>query len=203
MNIFELLNARRAVKNFDSNFVIPNEDIEKLLSAATLAPSAFNIQHWRFVIIKNRELRNQLRSAARDQPQVTDASLLIVLCADLQAWTKDPAKYWENVPQAVRDFIVSAIHNYYADRPEVQRDETMRSCGIVAQTIMLTAKEMGYDSCPMDGFDFAQVAKIINLPNDHIISMMIAIGKSNKEPFPRATRLPLGNIIINDQFITA
>ena len=51
-----------------------------------------------------------------------------------------------------------AIDQYYRGKDQVQRDEAMRSCGIAAQTLMLAAKSMGYDSCPMDGFDFDEVA---------------------------------------------
>jgi nitroreductase len=70
-------------------------------------------------------------------------------------------------------------------------------------TIMLMAKEMGYDSCPMDGFDFDQVARIINLPHDHIITMMITIGKPLQTARPRAGQLPLEDVLFTDQFPNA
>jgi nitroreductase len=125
---------------------------------------------------------------------------LIVLCADLKAWEKQPARYWRDVQKPVRDFMLPAIHQYYAGREQVQRDEAMRSCGIAAMTLMLAAKEMGYDSCPMDGFDFAAVGKQINLPPDHAIAMFVAIGKGIKEPFPRGGQLPLSEVVVEDGF---
>ena len=76
----------------------------------------------------------------------------------------------------------------------------MRSCGIAAQTIMLAAKAMGYDSCPMDGFDFNRVAQLIRLPQDHIISMFITVGKATKKPWPRPGQLPLEELVIKNQF---
>ena len=93
-----------------------------------------------------------------------------------------------------------AIDQYYRDKPHVQRDEAMRSCGIAAQTLMLTAKTMGYDSCPMDGFDFSAVGKLINLPNDHVIAMFVAIGKAVSEAAPRAGQLALNDIVIENRF---
>ena len=66
--------------------------------------------------------------------------------------------------------MLPAIDNYYRGKEQVQRDEAMRSCGITAQTLMLAAKSMGYDSCPMDGFDFERVAELIRLPADHVIA---------------------------------
>jgi nitroreductase len=76
----------------------------------------------------------------------------------------------------------------------------MRSCGIAAQTLMLAAKAMGYDSCPMDGFDFEQVAKLIQLPDDHVIAMFVAIGKATQEAQPRAGQLSLDEVVIENSF---
>ena len=76
----------------------------------------------------------------------------------------------------------------------------MRSSGIAAQTLMLAAKGMGYDSCPMDGFDFEKVAEIINLPEDHVIAMFVAIGKATSPANPRGGQLPLDDIVIKNRF---
>jgi nitroreductase len=172
----------------------------ELLSLAALSPTVFNIQHWRFVIIKDPELRNEIRKVAWDQAQVTDCSLFIILCADLKAWEKSPERYWKNAPKEVQDFILPAINNYYQGQDQVQRDEALRSSGIAAQTLMLASKAMGYDSCPMDGFDFSAVAKLINIPDDHIIAMFIAIGKATAAAAPRAGQLALDEIIIENTF---
>jgi nitroreductase len=131
---------------------------------------------------------------------VTDACLLIVLCADLKAWEKEPQRYWKNAPQPVQDFIVPAIDQYYRGREQVQRDEAMRSCGIAAGTLMLAAKSMGYDSCPMDGFDFDAVGKLLNLPQDHVVAMFVAIGKGIKEAWPRGGQLAKADVVITDRF---
>jgi nitroreductase len=200
MTVSEAIKTRRAVKAFDPNHRMTQAETERLLSLATLAPTAFNIQNWRFVLVRDPELRKQVRAVAWDQPQVTDASLLVVVCADLKAWEKEPARYWRDAPQAVREFVVPAIHDYYAGREQVQRDEAMRSCGIAAMTVMLAAKEMGYDSCPMDGFDFDAVGKLIRLPKDHVIAMFVAVGKGIQEPWPRGGQLPLAEVVIEDRF---
>jgi len=76
----------------------------------------------------------------------------------------------------------------------------VRSCGIAAQTLMLAAKGLGYDSCPMDGFDFEAVAELIRLPEDHVIAMFVAIGKSIKEPWPRGGQLDSSEVIIQNKF---
>ena len=157
MKTLEAIRARRAVKHYDANHKMSAEEMNEILSLAILSPTAFNIQNWRFVVVDDPELRKKIRKVAWDQSQVTDTSLFLILCADLKAWEKKPGRYWANAPKEVQDFMLPAIDAYYRDKEQVQRDEAMRSCGIVAQTIMLAAKSPGYDSCPMDGFDFEKV----------------------------------------------
>lgn len=200
MNTLDAINARRAIKHYDPTHRMTEEEIKTLLTAALQAPTAFNIQHWRFVTVIDPEVRKQIRAVAWDQAQVTDASLLIVLCADKDAWKKDAARYWKDAPQPVQDFLVPAIGQYYEGREQVQRDECMRSCGMAGMTIMLAAKAMGYDSCPMDGFDFDAVAKIIKLPEDHVISFMIAVGKGTQPAWPKPGQLPYDEVVITNTF---
>jgi len=76
----------------------------------------------------------------------------------------------------------------------------MRSCGMAAQTIMLAAKEMGYDTCPMDGFDFDAVARLINLPADHIPTMFVVVGKALNEAQPRGGQLTMDEVVIYNKF---
>ena len=200
METKDAIKLRRSVKYYDPSHKLTQNEITELLSLTALSPTAFNIQHWRFVVVKDPELRNEIRKAAWDQAQVTDSSLLVILCADLKAWEKSPHRYWQNAVQGVQDFILPAIDSYYREKKQVQRDEAMRSCGIAAQTLMLAAKSMGYDSCPMDGFDFSAVANLINLPDDHLIAMFITIGKGTTEAAPRAGQLTLDEIVIENSF---
>ena len=200
MDVFTAVETRRAVKHFDPNHKMSEDEIKKILSYAMLSPTSFNIQHWRFVVVKDEELRKKIRKAAWNQAQVTDASLLIVLCGDTKAWEKEPERYWRNAPEEVKNFVIPAIENFYRGREFVQRDEAIRSCGIAGQTIMLVAKAMGYDSCPMIGFDFDEVARLINLPQDHVIGMMIAIGKALKPAWPRGGQLSYEEVVIVDRF---
>ncbi len=200
MNVFEAIETRRAVKQYDANHQLTSEEEKLLFDLALKSPTAFNIQNWRFVVVKDKKLRRQIRAAAWDQAQVTDASLLIVLCADTKSWERNPDRYWQNADAGVQQFMLPMIDNYYRGHDQVQRDEAMRSCGMAAQTLMLTAKAMGYDSCPMDGFDFDAVGKLINLPEHHIISMFVTIGKSTQEPWPRPGQLAVNEVVVTDRF---
>ncbi|MCI5050483.1 MAG: nitroreductase family protein [Rickettsiales bacterium] len=200
MNTLETIKARRAVKHYDPDFVMPQADIDTLLEHAILAPTSFNIQHWRLVMVEDAEMRAQLREAAWGQEQVTDATLAFVLCADVKAWEKEPERYWKDAPQEARDTLVPMIHSFYDGKEQLQRDEALRSVGIVAQTIMLAAKAMGYDSCPMIGFDPDKVAELIKLPEDHVAGMMLVVGKAAKPARPKPGQLPLSDVVIKNRF---
>ena len=200
MHVNEAIQSRRSIKHYDPKYVMTKEEVHTLLSNAVLSPTAFNIQNWRFVVVTDQALRQKIRDVSWGQAQVTDASILIVLVADLMAWNKEPGRYWKDAPQSVQDYLVPAIHQYYHNKPQVQRDEAMRSCGMAAMNLMLTAKAMGYDTCPMDGFDFDQVAKLLNLPDDHTPAMFVCVGKAVKDPMPRGGQLSLDEVVIENQF---
>jgi nitroreductase len=200
MDVFDAVYARRAIKHFDPDHEMTQAEIDRLLETAIQAPTSFNIQHWRFVVVRDPELRRQIRAHGNDQAQMTDASLLILMTADIQAWRKDPQRYWTNAPKDVADLLVGWMGPFHEGRPQLQRDEAQRSIGMAMQTIMLTAQAMGYDSCPMIGFDLEAVAGLINLPEDHCIGPMIAIGKRTKDSWPKPGQLPLAEVVITDRF---
>jgi len=200
MDTFDAIYARRSVKQFDPSHTMPESDITKLLEAAIQAPTSFNIQHWRFVVVKDPELRKQIRANGNDQAQMTDASLLIVMTGDTKAWAKSPERYWRDAPKEVADMLVGWMGPFHEGREWLQRDEAQRSIGMAMQTLMLAAKSMGYDSCPMIGFDIEKVAELVNLPKDHVMGPMIAIGKGTKQPWPKPGQLALSEVVIENRF---
>lgn len=200
MPVHQAIQHRRSIKHYDTQHKMTQAEIDQLMSLAMLSPTAFNIQNWRFVVVTDPVLRQQIRAVSWNQAQVEEASLLIILTADLKSWAKQPERYWKDAPQAVADFLVPAIGQYYDNKEQVQRDEAMRSCGMAAMTIMLAAKEMGYDTCPMDGFDFDAVAKLLNLPDDHTPAMFVTVGKGIKDAWPRGGQLAMNEVVIENQF---
>ncbi len=201
MNTLDAIYQRRSVKGYDPNHQMTPEEEQKLLEATIQAPTSFNIQHWRFVILREPELRQKIRKEyGNDQAQMTDASLLILFTADMKAWQKEPYRYWQNAPQEVADLLVNWMGPFHEGREWLQRDEAQRSIGMAMQTLMLTAKAMGYDSCPMIGFDIDKVAELINLPEDYVMGPMVAIGKKVKEPWPKPGQLPLSELVIENKF---
>jgi nitroreductase len=200
MNIFDAIRERRAIKDFDAQHQFTVQETEQLLDLAMQAPSSFNIQHCRLVNVTDKALRIKLREAAHDQAQVTNGSLLFVVTVDIKAWEKDPARYWVNAPKEAQDILVPWINPFYSGKEQLQHDEAMRSAGIMLQTMMLAAKGMGYDSCPMVGFDFEKVAELIHLPKDYAIAAMLVIGKGIKPAWPKPGFIPLSEMMVENHF---
>ena len=88
MDFKKIVQERRSIKYFDANHKMTKDEINELFKMTLLSPTAFNIQHWRFDLIENKELREQIKKISFNQSQVTDASLLVVISGDLDAWKK-------------------------------------------------------------------------------------------------------------------
>ncbi|MEM9013946.1 MAG: nitroreductase family protein [Pseudomonadota bacterium] len=201
METLDAIAKRRSIKEFDAGHKFSKSEEESLLRAAMLAPTSFNIQHWRFVIIRDPALREKIRKDhGNDQAQMTDASLLIAMTADVKAWAKSPERYWRHAPEEVANLLVNWMGPFHDGRDWLQRDEAQRSIGMAMQNLMLAATAMGYHSCPMIGFDIEEVAKLINLPDDHVMGPMVAVGKGIKEPWPKGGQLALEEVIIENGF---
>ncbi len=104
MHIEDAVRSRRAIKGYDSSFSLTREEKDHLLDLALHAPSAFNLQHVRLVEVSDPQLRVQLREVAWDQAQVTDAAMLVVVCAQLDSWERNAQRVWDGAPEAVQAF---------------------------------------------------------------------------------------------------
>ena len=131
---------------------------------------------------------------------MTDASLLVLMTADVNAWKKEPQRYWQNAPAEVAELLVNWMAPFHEGREWLQRDEAQRSIGMAMQTLMLAARSMGYESCPMIGFDIDKVAELINLPDDHVMGPMVAIGKGTKGAWPKPGQLALEEVVKENSF---
>jgi nitroreductase len=200
MNITEVIEARRSVKNFDPEHIMPEEDLAELIRLTKLAPSSFNMQNYRLLVVRDKEIRKQIRNLAWDQAHITDASVLFILCADLTAHQEDASLYWSHAPQEVQDIIGPMIKPFYEGNDRLIRDEAVRSTGLAGMTLMLAAKGLGYDSCPMIGFDAEKVAELIKLPPHYALSFMIPVGIPTQTGWDRGQRLSDDIVVSYDKF---
>ena len=200
MDTFEAISNRRAIKKFDPNHKMTSEEVDSLMKLTILSPTSYNQQNWRFVTVTDQLIKEKIGIAARNQVQPVDGSLVILLCGNMNAWKEDPLRYWKNHPTEKQELVKASLEKKYFDSPQNQRDEAIRSCGFAGQTIMLAAKQMGLDSCPMVGFDYDEMAKIIELPDDHLIVLMIVVGKSLEPAKERGGQLSINEVVFENKF---
>ena len=200
MDVFEAVSTRRAIKKFDPNYKMSSDDVKKLMEHVILSPTSYNQQNWRFVYVTDKDVKEKISEAARGQAQPKDGSLVVVLCGDMTAWKTEPFRYWKNHPTEKQELVKASLERKYSTDEQAQRDEAIRSCGMAAQTIMLAARDMGLDSCPMVGFEYDELAKVINLPDNHLIVMMVVVGKRAEDAAQRGGQLPLNQVAFENSF---
>ncbi len=186
----QAIKERRATPSFE-DVPIHNADLEKIIRAGLEAPSGYNTQPWRFVVVRDPEQKKKLRAAAFGQPKVEQASAVIVSCGDAQGWKdgdleemlrisaqhgfNDPAEL-DRIRKAVAGFLggppgkaagIEPTFDLWANR------QTM----IAFTTMMWAAETLGYDTAPMEGFMEDQVKALLKIPARVRVVAMLAIGR--------------------------
>ena len=194
MDFSQIVTQRRAVKHYDPDHQITDAELRAIFDKVVLAPSSFNLQHWRFVVVRDHQLKAKLREVSYGQEQVQTASAVVVILGKLDAH-RDAAEIYADAPAEVKKTLLPMIEQFYANNPALRRDEAIRSAALAAMTLMCAAGEMGYATGPMIGFDPRGVAQLIGADDNHVPLMLVAIGKSAGESRPRPTRLPPDRVV--------
>lgn len=203
MNVSEALQARISANKFDSSEILPVEDVHALIAAAMEAPSAYNIQHARFLVVRDPDAREALRKIAYGQQKVRDAAATVVVLGDVRAAERLPliasrAREVGLFDEAGEAGFVAAGQGAYAGRPEQARDEAMRSASMAAMALMLAATERGLASGPMIGFDPDALREAFALDERYLPVMMIAVGHAAPGNWPRKPRLRVNEVLVDD-----
>ena len=194
MELERAIRERRSIKSYDTSHEVDDATLRRIFALVTESPSSFNLQHWRFVVVRDGARRKALAAAAWGQRHLAECSAVVAVCGKLRAH-EDAARTNAHAPQDVLDGLVPIIENSYADDARFQRDEAIRSGALAAMTLMLVAQGEGLATCPMIGFDPKQVATLLGIPDDHVVVMLVTLGKwTGEKPFP-TSRLPLDEVV--------
>ena len=199
MNLLDAIRARRSVKHYDPSHSFTESELRTLMEHTLLAPTSFNMQNWHFVVCTDKDVQGQICAAGWNQSQLKDASATIVLAGNLKGY-QNTARTLRKAPEDVQKMFGGMIPGFYDGNEGLQRDEAVRSISLAAQNMMLVAKSMGYDSCPMIGFDAAKVAEIVGLPADHPALMIVTVGKGIKPAQARMGLLDLEEVVSINSF---
>lgn len=194
LTVREAAEQRRSIRSYTPE-PIPREDLNEILRVASLAPSAFNAQPWRFVVVETPSIKQQLAMAANNQRQILSAPTAIVLYTDMGDTLASvdeilhPGMDAAKRAQA-RDGFIKA----FGAQSETDREIWAAGQGYIALGYLLLAAEAhGYQTSPMLGFNAGKVKELLDLPPHVRVPAIVAIGKGNEEGFP-SHRHPVGRI---------
>jgi nitroreductase len=171
---------RRATPSFDGS-PIPSEDLKKILDAGLQAPSGYNMQPWRFIVVRSEEQKRRLRAASFNQAKVEEASAVIVACGDADGWRSGDLEEMlrlgreGGMPENYAEQAKVNIPNYLSNHPNFAM-WLNRHVMIAFTTMMLMAEVQGYDTAPMEGFEQEKVREVLKLPLSYHVVALLAIG---------------------------
>ena len=196
-NIINILYFRHACKIFDSSKEIEPSTFETILEAGRLSPSSFGMEPWEFIVIRDKQLRQELRKFCWNQPQITDSSELIAIIG-LTDVVQDYDYYSKMFKRRglTEDKTLAYIKRYesYINTLPSIEEWVKRQCYISATHMMITAASLGVDSCPIEGFEPENVDKTLNLPKEHKTALLLPLGYRAVEP-PKKHRKELSEIV--------
>jgi nitroreductase len=178
-SLSEAVEHRRATPSFDGA-PIPDADLKKILEAGLKAPSGYNMQPWRFVVVRTPEQRRRLRAASFNQAKVEEASAVIVACGDQDGWRTD-------LEEMIRLGREGGMTENYAEQASVNIPAYLgnhpnltawlnRHVMIAFTSMLWMAEVLGYDTAPMEGFEAEKVRELLRLPLSYEVVAMLAIG---------------------------
>jgi putative NAD(P)H nitroreductase len=199
-SVEEIVRTRRSANNFDNKVKISRRELEEMFELTKYSPSAYNLQHTHYVVVDEPELKLKVKAAAYGQHKVETSSAAIIVLGDLEAY-KEAERIYEGMLQLgmMDEFTfkqtIESIHGAYQDA-EFRKEEAIRNASLSAMQFMLIAKSKGWDTCPMIGFNPAQLRETLMIPERYQIAMMITIGKEKtNHPRPRGYRRPVGEFV--------
>jgi nitroreductase len=193
MEFEKIVMNRHAAKSFDGRH-IPEEQVRKLLEIIRHAPSSYNIQPWKIYVVSKKEMKDALATAAYNQPQVSTASHVLVFAANADVNSSIDLLEKNGASGAyvklMRDFAAKLS-------PEEQKSWAQRQLYLVLSNAINGAESLGFDSCPMEGFDPAAVAKLLDMPKNIIPTALCPIGYANDSPRAKI-RHAYGDVFVRD-----
>ena len=206
-NLRTIISERRSANNFIEGVKIPKEDIDAIFEELRLAPSCFNLQHAHYLVVDDEVKKEELRKVAFNQYKIHTASTAIIVLGDKDAYKNADKIYSGFLHLGIyKDFeyekLIQDINGLYEGRGmEFQRDEAIRNASLSAMMFMLIAKDKGWDTCPMVGFEPDKVKALFNIPENLEPVLLITMGKEDTTKRRlRGYRKPIGEYVTFDRF---
>ena len=196
---------RRATPSFDGT-PIPAEDLRQILDAGLHAPSGYNMQPWRFIVVQSPEQKRRLRAASYNQAKVEEASVVIVACGDADGWRKDLDLMLQQgreggMPESYAAQARASVSNFLSGFTTEEMHAWLNKHVMIATThMMLMAEVMGYDTAPMEGFEQEKVHEVLRLPMSYWVVALLGIGHMKGQDKYNGGRFEMGHTVFSEEF---
>jgi nitroreductase len=201
----EAIKERRATPSFDGT-PIPAEDLRQILDAGLHAPSGYNMQPWRFIVVQSPEQKKRLRAASYNQGKVEEASAVIVACGDADGWRKDLDLVIEQglkggMPEGYAEQARVSVPNYLSSFNTTQMQGWLNKMVMLSFThMLLMAEVMGYDTAPMEGFEQDKVHEVLRLPLSYWVVALLGVGHLKGTDKFDGGRFDMGHTVFGEEF---
>jgi nitroreductase len=209
----EVVRERRATPSFEST-PVHEADLKKIIDAALLAPSGYNLQPWRFVIVRDPGQRTRLREAAMNQAKVEEAPVMVVACGDKEGWRNGDLEDMLHMAsehgyggpeqhERARRNVTRFLGGSPGDAGGLAPDFSVwvnRHAMIAFTHMMLMAEALGYDTAPMEGFYESKVKALLKLPESVRVVALLAIGRLKGPDKPFVGRFPISRVCFAEEW---
>ena len=205
LTVADSIRARRSMKSFKSD-PIPEATLQELLSLMQDAPSSWNFQPTRVVMIRSMAQKEALAAAAWGQKQILEAPVTFVFAVSIRGWEKNMSEILKSGvssgawPQKFADWIGENAPGFQKGLGDKEREYAIKDAIIMATTLALAAQSKGYSNCYINGWDEVKVKEIIGVEGDKdiAIALLLPIGLPNSQP-KHPGRLPSAKTIFTDR----
>jgi nitroreductase len=204
-SLAQAIRERRAAPSFDGH-PIPASDLRQILDAGLHAPSGYNMQPWRFVVVQQEEQKRRLRGASYNQAKVEEASAVIVACGDRDGWRKDLDEMLRlgragGMPEGYAAQAENSVPAYLSSFTEDQMTGWLNKMVMLAFTsMMLMAEVIGYDTAPMEGFEQQRVCETLKLPMSYWVVALLAVGHLKGEDKFDGGRFDMSHTVFGEEY---
>ncbi|UPT73683.1 MAG: nitroreductase family protein [Elusimicrobiota bacterium] len=198
---------RRATPAFRPD-PVPDDLLQQALELGTFAPSGYNLQPWRFIVVRDPDAKRALRAAAFGQEKVEKAPVVIVACGDTAAW-KDAdldrviadGRSTGSIPDDKTASMIRRNVNAFLPKTDMGVWVT-RQTMIAFSFLMLAAENLGLDTAPMEGFDEAMVRSTLGIPETARVIALLALGYADPPDKPFGGRFDLERVVYDGRWDT-
>ncbi len=204
MEFGDVVKSRRSVRNYDSSRKISDSQLKELFELVKLSPSSYNLQPWEFVVVRDAANKKRLRACAKNQRHVEEASAVVIVLGSTDPKPRADGIAADRMKKGLMDDAKRA--SFFASVKRLSEDKemarlwTVKSTSLAAMTLMLAAKSMGIDSCPLESFDAECIKREFNVPDSYEVVMLIALGWQSQQPPERPMRFGYSDIVHLERF---